>query len=188
MIDFTTPQWIAFTGITVAGIAGLILIGLAVSAYRTWTAPAPLRRAPAPILRPTILAASRRAPLPALTGEYTIVDTGAWDPQSAAATAAIEGGPAAIAATPPDPTLLTTAERAAAEAAWITSTAVEVGPVLDAVLRDFRAAVEPAMRKARLWELQGQSSHRGGAAARVQLDHWRIDTPTGEYRMVPAVA
>lgn len=48
----------------------------------------------------------------------------------------------------------------------------------------FEVALEPAMRTARLWLLQGQSEHRGGASARAELDRWRINTPTGEYALV----
>lgn len=48
------------------------------------------------------------------------------------------------------------------------------------VLTQFHIAIEAAMRKARLWEIQAHSDHRGAAGLWAQLDDWRIFSPTGE--------
>jgi hypothetical protein len=57
----------------------------------------------------------------------------------------------------------------------------------DPLLNEFRIAIEPAMRKAHLWELRGYDAGRGAApSARAVLDHWRMDTPTGEWPLVAA--
>lgn len=56
------------------------------------------------------------------------------------------------------------------------------------IVADFRTAVEPAMRTARLWEIQGRGHHGVLGAARAGLDHWRMECPTGEWPIVrPAV-
>lgn len=179
-MSWTTSQWVAFGGTSVAGLCALALIGMAIHAYRSWTmsAVSALHTVPpAGPMRPTIHATVRRLPAGAVLGAWV-------DPQSAAGTAAIEAGPAAIAATPPRPDLLTSAERAAQLDDWIHASSAELHNALNAALADFRAAVEPAMRKARLWELRGEGGHGGGASARVELAHWRMDTPTGEYPMI----
>lgn len=49
------------------------------------------------------------------------------------------------------------------------------------IVADFRTAVEPAMRTARLWEIQGRGHHGVLGAARAGLDHWRMECPTGEW-------
>lgn len=48
------------------------------------------------------------------------------------------------------------------------------------VLTRFHIAIEAAMRKARLWEIQSHADHRGAAGLWAQLDDWRIFSPTGE--------
>lgn len=48
------------------------------------------------------------------------------------------------------------------------------------VLTQFHIAIEAAMRKARLWEIQSHADHRGAAGLWAQLDDWRIFSPTGE--------
>lgn len=65
-----------------------------------------------------------------------------------------------------------------------TPTRDEAGIIDDGgVLTRFHAAIEASMRKARLWEIQGRGV-AGHDSARQALDHWRIDTPTGEYPLV----
>lgn len=203
MQHWTPEQWAAFTLVTGIGLCAIAAITAAVRAVRGWTAPAPLRRTQAPMPRPTLARAADRAALDAhwridslnaearerhnaaLTGEYTVIDPGLEvDPQSDAGTAAIEAGPAAIAAVEPDGGLLTSSERLELEAAWINAGTADLEAALERALADFRAAVEPAMRKARAWELRGEEGHGAAPSARVALAHWRIDTPTGEYPLV----
>lgn len=89
--------------------------------------------------------------------------------------------------TPYDPAaagLLTETERAAAEHAWIHAYEGRVAWELSSALDAFRIAIEPAMRKARGWELRGQEGRGAAPSARAELDRWRIETPTGEWPIV----
>ena len=57
--------------------------------------------------------------------------------------------------------------------------AFAVGAAIDHALDAFRCAIEPSMRTARLWMLQG-----GETYARQELFAWHIKTDTGEWPMV----
>lgn len=54
-----------------------------------------------------------------------------------------------------------------------------LGEALDRAVLEFRTAVEPAMRKARLWTLQGGETYAVNA-----LRTWHIMEITGEYPLV----
>lgn len=56
----------------------------------------------------------------------------------------------------------------------------EIGEAFDAALEAFRIAVEPAMRRARLWTLQGGETYAENA-----LRVWHLIENTAEYPMVP---
>jgi len=51
------------------------------------------------------------------------------------------------------------------------------------VLTRFHTAIEGAMRKAHLWEIQGRGV-AGHDSARMTLDHWRAGTDTGAWPVV----
>lgn len=196
MPHWTSEQWYAFTGILTAGLAAVALLAMAVRAVRGWTAPAHAYAVCGPAPRPTLALAARRASVPTL--QPAPLEVIRIDPLPADVAEHVAPGPGSITsllreeghcAPRVDSAIDPDVRRWFAEAFDRPAHAPlrdEAG-ILDegGVLTRFRAAVEPAMRTAHLWEIQGRGVN-GHTSARQVLDRWRIDTPTGEYPLVPA--
>lgn len=155
---WTNAQWIMFASFTVAGLAGVGLIATEIRRYREARRRIAAWRATS---SHTIVMRLEAPPRPVVVDPTAeILEHLAEGPGSLATLASVGEGS------------LTRAELVDADVkAWFAE-------VFDVVLDDFRTAMEPAMRTARLWELQGLGNH-GAALAR-----WRINTPTGEYPIV----
>jgi hypothetical protein len=157
---WTQEQWIAFTGLSVSGVAAVVLLTMGLRAMRGWTAPAPLRLAPAHAMPRTVHMTAWTDPM-----RTDYADPGI-------------GSLSSIRAVSADPALVTEHERAAAEDAWVHEYDDLSGrtPETDAALVAMHANLEPAMRTARRWLMEA-----GETGARAVLNTWRMDTPTGEY-------
>lgn len=202
--DWTTEQWISFLGFVVAGLAALGLAGVGISAARArraerrevaaliagWRAtpshtvailagptrplpvvlpPHPLPTPPPPVVDPTGEILEHIAPGPGSLSSLAVVGEGSL--------------------TRVDRTDLVDAD----VRRWFVEAfdrpahvpAPDEARVLDegGVLTRWRAAVEPAMRTAHLWDIRGRGNG-GVQSARQALDHWRIECPTGEIPLV----
>ncbi len=218
--DWTTDQWIAFTGTTVAGLAAVALLIVAFRTIRGWTAPATYRTIGDPA-RPSLIPPAERHMSEAEITDFerrfkesaaradsawksTLLadSTHAWlaGPELADIAEHLAPGPGSL-------TSLAGVEGHATErvelidpevAQWFadafdrpasnnTITPPDGGQAYDdgGILTQFRAALEPAMRTARLWRARGEE---GPGIGRRMLNDWRIDTPTGEWpHIVPAI-
>jgi hypothetical protein len=173
--EYWTPaQWAAFAAVATLGVIGVLAAAGALRATNARAAtPQPLRAVGEGTITAGQLQALRERWAHAVAEPARVLDAAPvqaweWDDEQR-----------------PDPELDTSAERNAREWAWVHAydgTRHAAADALDAALADFRIAVEPAMRKARLWEIRGQASQ-----PRRELDHWRIDTPTGEWPMAAFV-
>ncbi len=165
---WTESQWVAFIGVTTAGVGALMLLLLALGTIRSWATPAPLRLVPAHAAH----FSSRPAP--------GVLTMHAWqDPMKADYTDPGSGALTSVLAVEADPALLTERERQAAEDAWVHAYATITDDMLPETLaaaETLRINIEPAMRTARLWLMRA-----GEVGARAALASWRMDTPTGEY-------
>jgi hypothetical protein len=168
---WTQEQWLAFTGLSVSGVAAVALLTMGLRAMRAWTAPAPLRFAPAHAMPERRALAVKRAPAWAAEAGWT-------DPMRTDYTDPGIGALSSIRAVAADPALVTGHERQATEEAWIHAYDDLSGrmPETDRAAETMRVNLEPAMRKARLWLMQA-----GEIGAKAVLNTWRMDTPTGEY-------
>jgi hypothetical protein len=176
MQHWTPEQWAVFT-VTLA--AGLIAAAV-VAVLRRYTAPA-LLRAGGPAPRPSIVMAERRTHT-ADVGRRMTQPLPTWvDPMAADFADPGIGALSSIQAITVDPTLRTSAEISAEESAWINAYADLSGLMPDtaAAAETMRINLEPALRKARLWRVRGER----GSGDRA-LNDWRIDTATGEYRIL----
>lgn len=211
---WTTDQWTAFTGASVAGIAALVLLGMAVHTVRSWTAPATYRAALARTSTrppPSVLVLAESGGTAAWTHELppplpsvrTWVDVRAdlyplvVDPTGAELAEHLAPGAGSLA------TLaevgegsLTRVELIDPEVArWFADAfdrpahdpgRAEAGTVDEGgVLARFQVAIEPAMRTARLWRVRGKEGPGVGHRA---LNDWRINCPTGEWPLVELLA
>lgn len=178
---WTIDQWAVFSLTLGAGVAAVALALAAWRAVRGWTAPATYRRAPLRAQpRPTLTTAAGRRALPALTGEYQVVDTEHPSLTSGAHVAdALLPGVGSLAA------LAAVGEGSLTRVVLVDrDIAVAVAVALAPCLEAFRIAMEPLMRQAHLWELRGQEGRGAAPHARVELAHWREFERTGEYAMV----
>jgi hypothetical protein len=191
---WTLEQWAVF-GVTIAaGIAAATLLYVARSAVIGWTAPAPLRRVEhTSTPRPSLVLTQQRQAVAARYAPAWAIEAGYIEPTRQV--------PIIVGADWTDPAMLddftdpgigalssiralddsdemqTTAELDA----WINAYA-DLGalmPETDAARETMRVNLEPALRTARLWRVRGE-----GGPARQQLNDWRMDTPTGEHRML----
>jgi len=180
MTNWTMDQWITFAGFTVAGLAGLTLICLAISHIRA------RRSEHAEVER--LMASWRATPshtiamiaLPAGPMRLPLHDCDPYPPLDADVIEHVAPGAGSLA------TLREVGEGCltAAEPRVDPEVAAWFAEVFDPMFDEFRTAMEPHMRKVRLWELRGQAGYGGSASARAELDRWRINTPTGEYALV----
>lgn len=90
----------------------------------------------------------------------------------------------AIAAVPADPTLVTSAERAAELDAWINGSAGDIAAAFGRIERGFNARLAPAMLKAIMWAIEGEAA---GVAGSGRLIEWHMDTPSGAWPMIVPV-
>lgn len=150
---WTQQQWGVFVAVIAAGLLAALLAPVAVRARADVAPRALAARYPA------------RA-LPVVPGVRELLDevSAHVAPGAGSLTSLREVGPGHIVAAEP----LVDADIAEA-----------VGAALDAALETFRVAVEPAMRRARLWTLQAGETYAENA-----LRTWHILEITGEY---PAV-
>lgn len=170
MSAWTQDQWIAFYGVTAAGIGAVMLLMLGLRAMRQWAAPARLR----PHAAHTAHVPSRMLAMP-LPPRADRTAAAAWqDPMKADYTQGGVGALSSVLAAAADPALVTEYERRA----WINAYADLSGamPETDAATEAMRVNLEPALRKARVWLMRS-----GEVGARAVLASWRMDTPTGEY-------
>jgi hypothetical protein len=169
IMDWTLNQWIMFVCFAIAGQAALGLIGITVRdrRARALAAGGPV----AVTVDPTAEILAHLAPGPGSLATLAEVGEGSLTREE-------------------PPTLVPADVRDALAFVFdrpaYAPSQNEAGVVDDGgALTRFQIAMEPIMRKARLWELQGHAQHRGGASAWVALDHLRMDTPTGEYALIP---
>lgn len=167
---WTQDQWVAFTGVTMSGVGAIMLLMLGLRAMRGWNAPAPLRLAPAHAIeyRGTSKPAAR------------LPGGGSWtDPMRADYTDPGIGALSSIRAVADDPALFTEHERRTAEDEWVHAydDLADRMPETAAAAEAMRVAIEPALRKARLWLMQA-----GETGAKAVLANWRIEEHTGELR------
>jgi hypothetical protein len=184
--EYWTPaQWAAFAAVATLGVIGVLAAAGALRATNARAAtPQPLRAVGEGTITAGQLQALRERWAHAVAEPARVLDAAPvqaweWDDEQRAHLKPGVGSITSVMATPADP------ERNAREWAWVHAydgTRHAAADALDAALADFRIAVEPAMRKARLWEIRGQASQ-----PRRELDHWRIDTPTGEWPMAAFV-
>lgn len=201
--NWTQDQWYGFIGFAISGLAALALIAMAVHERRrrrehdevdrllaswraepvhVWTTPARVLPTRPYVLRP--VGALHHYDQPAMP--LDVIEHIAPGPGSLASLAAAGEGS------------LTRVELHDAEVVqWMAELFDRPAhvPLRDeaqevdegGLLTRFHAAIEPAMRKARLWEIQGRGV-AGVSSARMALDHWRIESPTGEYPLLLAAA
>lgn len=196
-IGWTTDQWIMFGCFTVAGLGGLGLIGMWISGTRARrTEHADVARLIAgwratPSMTLALVTGTPATPLTprALIGHVDptgeLFEHLAPGAGSLTTLAAVGEGSLTRAAPTVDADVAAWFAEAFDRPAHAPGRA-EAG-VLDegGVFTRFHAALEPAMRKARLWELQGASLEHGGSASHwATLAHWRIESPTGEYALI----
>lgn len=206
MQHWTHEQWIAFYGIVTAGCAALALLGLAVRSVRGWTAPAHGAYADSTVVRrvdprPTLALAAARGPritdAQVLEHERRWRAAVAWD-RPTEVLEHLAPGPGSLtdlaAAGPGELKRIVHADLIDPDVhAWFVEVfdrpahtphrdeALELDE--GGALTRFRAALDPAMRKAHLWEIQGRG-HAGHDSARQILDHWRAGTDTGAWPVV----
>lgn len=187
---WTPGQWTVFTLTIAVGLAGVAVLALAGRRYVPPGLHLPdIRRVP----RPSIVMTERRQPaavgavrmpriepsrnVPIIAGELP----GWVDPTIADFTDPGIGALSSIQAMTVDPTLRTELEIEAEIAAWVNAYADLSGlmPETAAAAETMRVNLEPCMRKAHLWRIRGE-----GSQARQTLNDWRMDTPTGEFRML----
>lgn len=191
---WTPEQWAVFTVTIALGICVLAVLALAGRRYVPPNLSLPdVRRVPRPSIvmtehRARNFAAEWRAsydaspapltrPLPIIVGELPD-----WvDPTIADFTDPGIGALSSIQAVTVDPTLRTEAEISAELDAWINRYADLSGlmPETAAAAETMRCNLEPVLRKAHLWRIRGE-----GGPARQALNDWRMDTATGEYRLI----
>jgi hypothetical protein len=197
MQHWTPEQWAIFTATVAIGIATAAVLVLA---GRRYVPPSLSLPDPARVPRPSIVMTERRArnfaaewraaydtpavertqPLPVIVGAGGVEN---WvDPTMADFTDPGIGALSSIQQMVIDPTLRTSAELHAEESAWINAYADLSGqmPETDAAAETMRIALEPVLRKARLWCVRAGE----GGAGRRGLTDWRINTATGEYAML----
>ncbi len=218
--DWTTDQWIAFTGVTVAGLAAGVLLAVAVHAFRSWTASATYRATGDPA-RPSLILAAERHMTEAEMKDFEHRWYEARDRANVGqridmlddSTHAWLAAPAPLVI---DPTAAEIAEHLAPGPGSLTSLAEVEGHATERVelvdpevarwfadafdrpahtpgrdearevdeggaLARFHAAIEPAMRTARLWRVRGEE---GPGVGRRMLNDWRIGTETGEWPII----
>lgn len=185
MQQWTPEQWAVFTVTIAAGVIAATLV--AVLRRARWTPPALLRaRGPAP--RPTVVRAQVRmtdAEVDAFKERWrAMYDSGTpvaqWlDPMRADFTDPGIGALSSIQIMTVDPTLKTSTELRAETDAWVNAYAdlSFAMPETAQAAEDMRITLEPVLRKARRWLIQGGE----GGAGRKGLADWRIGTATGEY-------
>jgi hypothetical protein len=195
--SWTAHQWGLFTSLTMIGLGLLLAAGVIVHRMR-WNA------AEMAVIRARWDAAQRGdndelrrlndfgpAPAMALVAGTVAMPLYANDPPHVDPTVELLEVAAHVA---PGPGSLTSLREVgpgaltAAEPAIDPEVAAWFDAALDPILDDFRAILEPAMRKARLWELRGYAGQGAAPSARAALDAWRINTPTGEWPLVSARA
>lgn len=165
MQQWTPEQWAVFTVTIAAGVIAATLV--AVLRRARWAPPALLRaRGPGP--RPTVVRAVARAPLAVR-----------HDPMELDYTDPGIGALSSIQIMTVDPTLKTSTELRAETDAWVNAYAdlSFAMPETAQAAEDMRITLEPVLRKARRWLIQGGE----GGAGRKGLADWRIGTATGEY-------
>lgn len=210
---WSTSQWIAFCGLLVAGLSALGLFAIAIRTVRGWTAPAHPTFVDGPAPRPTLALAAQRiangrlelsaaqwraadsagltvtiAPTVDPTAELLPGDVAehlAEGPGSLVSLQRVEGS--IVAAEPPvDPIVHGWFVEAFDRAAHVPARS-EAAPLDEGgVMTRWHTAIEPLMRTARLWEIQGRGVN-GHTSGRQLLDRWHVDTPTGGWPIVPPI-
>lgn len=184
---WTQDQWYGFIGFTISGLAALALLAMAVRERRRKREHAEVQR---------LMASWRATPShaivlrPALTSRRQYITTSAAAPIDIIEHIAPGPGSLTSLAATGEGSLVRVELHDAEVVRWLADLFDRPAhvPLRDeaqevdegGLLTQFHAAIEPAMRKARLWEIQGRGV-AGVSSARMALDHWRIESPTGEY-------
>jgi len=172
--NWTTDQWNAFAGFTVAGLAALALLALSLAAVRRRRVEhrevaeliAAWRATPSHTVAIVAGPMPRELPLPVVDPTGAVLEHLAPGPGSLTDLAVAEGS-------------LTRVEQSdlidPEVSAWFDAMA-------ERWQRSVDTALAPAMLVAVTWAIEGAAA---GVAGRVAADAWRADCPTGEYPLVP---